>query len=155
MTQRLRFTSGAIWNHALKQIKEGRDEYETFWDIIDALNDLLDERTDECEEQEKTINILNHKLRELKHKLKKSNSWGYVYLMEGGGYYKIGLSTRPPQRSFNITPKMPFEVKLVHVIESDNARKLETELHQQFGDRHLRGEWFNLAQDDIERFRNL
>ena len=77
---------------------------------------------------------------------------GYVYLLEGGGFHKIGLSTNPKKRFNQIAPKLPFEVKAICVVESEDWRGLEQYWHQRFADKRGNGEWFNLTSEDVASF---
>lgn len=75
---------------------------------------------------------------------------GYVYLLKGGGYYKIGLSRNVYRRWREVSPKLPFEVEIVCTIATDDMHKLETTLHKRFADKRENGEWFKLDDSDVE-----
>ena len=75
---------------------------------------------------------------------------GYVYLLEGGGFFKIGKATDLDRRVQQIFPKLPFECRLLHAIASDDCLALERWLHRRFADCRRNGEWFQL---DAERVR--
>jgi Meiotically up-regulated gene 113 len=80
---------------------------------------------------------------------------GFVYLIRCGPYYKIGrtkdLSTRIPQLAI----QLPHPLLIVHTIPTDNPIELETELHDQFSEKRLNGEWFALDRDDVEEITGL
>lgn len=80
---------------------------------------------------------------------------GYVYLLSGGGYYKIGLSKSVDIRIEQISPKLPFEIELIHQIKADDMVTLENQLHERFADKRVNGEWFMLAQEDIDYIKSL
>jgi len=74
---------------------------------------------------------------------------GYVYLLAGGDYYKIGRSVNVDIRIAQIEPKLPFEIKLVHHAKVKDMYETEAFLHEKFADKRVRGEWFRLTQDDV------
>jgi len=80
---------------------------------------------------------------------------GYVYLLKGGGYYKIGLSKCVYRRWREISPKLPFEVEIVCRIATEDMHGLETSLHERFASKRANGEWFELDEADVEYIRGL
>ena len=80
---------------------------------------------------------------------------GYVYLIGGNGYYKIGLSSNPFHRIEGISTKLPFEVELIHTIKTNDTRKLELELHKKYDHLRLNGEWFRLRDRDVEEIKKV
>ncbi|GEM_PF-3680689 len=76
---------------------------------------------------------------------------GQVYLIaSSNGYHKIGRSRDAQHRLIAIRSACPpgIDVSLVHVIDSGNAPALERFLHWAFGYRRVRGEWFELTQEE-------
>ena len=80
---------------------------------------------------------------------------GYVYLLAGGGYCKIGCSRNAEKRRGQISPKLPFKVEPICTIVSGDMYGLETELHRRFADKRTNGEWFELDPEDIEYIKGL
>lgn len=82
---------------------------------------------------------------------------GWIYVLESPeGLFKIGKTTRQPNiRLQEFAPKLPFETALIHSIQTDDTQSLEESLHQQFGDKRVRGEWFRLDEQDLEYLRGL
>lgn len=74
---------------------------------------------------------------------------GYIYLVESGGNYKIGLSNRPDVRMKQLGLQMPQAFQLLHTIPASNMAWAEKHLHQKFASKRLNGEWFQLAPDDV------
>lgn len=77
---------------------------------------------------------------------------GYVYVLkdiEISGYYKIGKTTNPHNRMKAFGVLLPFETELIHVIECDNADRIESQLHNHFSHKRKQGEWFALDNDDV------
>lgn len=75
-----------------------------------------------------------------------------TYLMKDmiRGFYKIGKSKQPKFRERTLQAEVPC-IKLIHVFEQD----MEKELHHQFSDKRLRGEWFQLDSDDVAYILNV
>lgn len=75
---------------------------------------------------------------------------GYVYLIcMNNEYYKIGYAADVQARYLSIRSSSPYATKLVHVIATEHMARLERLLHDQFADKRMDGEWFNLASDDV------
>jgi len=84
------------------------------------------------------------------------NKAGYVYLLRGGDYYKIGLSANPNRRIVKeIQPKLPFEVEIIATLQTENMFDLEKMLHTAFSHRRTNGEWFELEPHDVRWIKNL
>jgi len=79
---------------------------------------------------------------------------GFVYLLRGGGYCKIGQAKQIKQRLAQISPKLPFPVELAHAIKTNNRYWLEGHLHVLFAKKHTNGEWFRLDTQDIQFLMN-
>jgi hypothetical protein len=81
-----------------------------------------------------------------------------VYLMRiEGGPSKIGLSLDPENRMRQLQTGMPFKLHLVHVVWCDSlvdAVKTEQEWHLILTLWHIRGEWFDLSEAEIQDFVN-
>jgi len=80
---------------------------------------------------------------------------GFVYLLRGGPYYKIGVSNDVNRRMEEITPRLPFETELVCTIATEDMYELEADLHDHFADKRTNGEWFELSGKDVEYIRSL
>lgn len=83
-------------------------------------------------------------------KTPKEKPKGYIYIMECGGKYKIGLSKDVERRKKELD-KRPFAVNIVYkspLIE--DIYEIEKELHYRFENKKINGEWFNIDNNDIE-----
>jgi hypothetical protein len=79
------------------------------------------------------------------------NNRGFIYVLNADPYYKIGLTKRTPEKRLaEISPKMPFEPSLCLSYQSSDVYEEEAFLHEQFADKRVNGEWFELTDDDIE-----
>lgn len=74
---------------------------------------------------------------------------GYVYLLAGGGCYKIGRTKDLSKRTEQLAVQLPYRVELVCSLRADDPKALETDLHERFADKRLNGEWFDLSSEDV------
>lgn len=77
----------------------------------------------------------------------------YLYLMHDtkNGYYKIGMSKEPQYREKTLQSEKP-SIELVCTKElpsRDIARAFEAALHNVFAQKRIRGEWFELSNNDV------
>jgi hypothetical protein len=77
----------------------------------------------------------------------------YVYIIGSNDYdyKKIGVATHVFQRMSDLQVGNPFDLRLEAVISQDNAFLLERILHKRFKEFNVRGEWYEVATDDIIR----
>lgn len=79
----------------------------------------------------------------------------YVYLMvdTSNGYHKIGISNRPDYREKTLQSEKPtiericakqFPSRLI-------AQAIESALHTAFAAKRVRGEWFNLTEEEVKQ----
>jgi hypothetical protein len=77
----------------------------------------------------------------------------YVYLMTDttNGYHKIGISNNPKYRERTLQSEKPtIELLCAKQYPSRTiAEAIEGALHKAFGEKRLRGEWFNLSDQDV------
>ena len=71
----------------------------------------------------------------------------YVYFISCGNFYiKIGMTKHLQRRLSSIQTGMPFDLKVVGLIEVANrtvAKEVEDYLHELFNEYRKRGEWFD------------
>lgn len=80
---------------------------------------------------------------------------GYVYLIEGGGYYKIGKAKNPSNRAQTLAIHLPYPTRLLHAIKSDDSDRAEKHLHERYADRRTNGEWFDLDGDEVREIMGI
>lgn len=81
---------------------------------------------------------------------------GFVYLVRSAsGFYKIGRTVDPDDRIASFRLTLPFEVEYEHLIQTDDMRGLEKELHRRFSAKRVRGEWFDLSESDVIYIKSL
>lgn len=76
---------------------------------------------------------------------------GWVYLLEAGGMYKIGITKGDVSRRVKgIQTSCPFLISVVCSWYHEDAKGQESDLHSMFERERLVGEWFNLSLGDVE-----
>ncbi|HBD25354.1 GIY-YIG nuclease family protein [Flavobacterium sp.] len=81
----------------------------------------------------------------------------FVYLMHdtSNGYYKIGISNSPEYRERTLQSEKPT----IEMIASKKfpirkiAESIEKALHSTYSEKRLRGEWFELSDNDVEHIK--
>lgn len=84
------------------------------------------------------------------------NNIGYIYFLKENlfGHIKIGRSRNIKKRLRIFAAELPFETKLLCYFKTYNYEKIELELHKLFNSKRVRGEWFLLDKEDIEKIKN-
>jgi len=84
-------------------------------------------------------------------KSKTATKKGWVYVLQGGGLCKIGMTARLPSRRIaEYSPKLPFKTSIVASFRVGDPRGAEASIHWMMSSKRIRGEWFNLNDSDIE-----
>jgi len=151
----MRITYETAYALAIEDVMRGNHLVDVLRAVLETLVEWNEYHAERCTELEQKVASLTREVRQLKAEVRNSRGYGFVYVFQGNGYYKIGYSQRPPQRRLQISPKLPFELRVVCVVESLRAQHLESQLHVKFKDKRLRGEWFNLDEDDVAYIKSL
>ncbi|MDP9476334.1 MAG: GIY-YIG nuclease family protein [Actinomycetota bacterium] len=80
---------------------------------------------------------------------------GYVYLIGGRGYFKIGRAKDVSKRFKALKIQLPWRVHLIHTIPARNHKRAERYLHEVFASQRANGEWFRLSVQDVELIRRI
>lgn len=75
---------------------------------------------------------------------------GYIYIIRAGDHYKIGRGSRSVERVKQHQTSSPIEIEHIMEKKVDKPVDVEQELHQKFGYKRVRGEWFRLDPEDVE-----
>lgn len=155
---------GAVRHHAQKlaeltkiRVQDVNSHYSFVKEVIEAIRD-------EIYEVEGIKRTPHHpllpsrcdsSLAEEQKQLTKRNGYVYVLRQVNGIHYKIGHTNNPTKRKNTFNVKLPFPVEFDVLIKTDDRYSLERQLHQQFADKRVNGEWFALDVDDLEAIRGI
>lgn len=141
-------------------------ERKQFENAINAL--LSKEQTDEIKSQiaelKSKIALLDEQELDLDYRLNNAKA-GYVYIISnigsfGKNVYKVGVTRRlePTERIDELSSaSVPFKFDIHALIFSDDAFKLESDLHNQFDEYRInhvnkRKEYFNIPLENIKNY---
>lgn len=82
--------------------------------------------------------------------IQSKNKPSYVYLIQAeNGLVKIGIASDVNTRFITLNIASPVKLELLFSIQRDDARQVETTLHNLFKDKRIKGEWFSLDESDL------
>jgi len=80
----------------------------------------------------------------------------YVYVIgHEMNYAKVGRSKAPHDRLRDLQTSCPYKLWLVTQFPVDDSRGVESALHDLLEDRHVRGEWFEMAPADYDEIVDM
>ena len=102
------------------------------------------------------FNFQNYKQTNCLKKERAQNCSGWVYFAKRQGYVKIGQTgNNPEERITTLDSNHTVSSILLHVIQTNDRKKLERRLHNHFTNVRVRGEWFKLTEEDIEVVKEI
>lgn len=137
------------------QKPNGANEYILPSDFEKILDDLIYYCEIYTDEEVENVNELRRK--NLENYIKsisstdkptKSNKCGFVYVLKCADKYKIGYSKDVDQRIRQLDTR-PFKLELVFKAYSNNAYKLEQELHNRLDAYRETGEWYSNINEEM------
>jgi len=78
---------------------------------------------------------------------------GYIYIIKSQNLYKIGRAKNINNRTKKYITENPFEIEVVFKLFVDDCVKEEDFLLKTFEKFWIRGEWFNLKEEDIIKIK--
>lgn len=81
------------------------------------------------------------------------HGWVYVIQLDNDDrFVKIGIThnVHPKPRLTAIYTGLPYGFEILGLLKTRIPRKIELEIHQKFISKKVKGEWFNLDQEDID-----
>ena len=118
------------------------------------MDDAINEIEDLCKKLQrykKELEIIYGKTDKISHR---SMIGTYVYVIKclKTGRYKIGRSVDPGFREKTLASEAP-EIETIF-ISPLTSLKSEKEIHREFKNKRIRGEWFGLNEDDLIKIKN-
>lgn len=86
----------------------------------------------------------------MKLKLDKKKRKTYLMVDKKTGHFKIGYSKNPDAREKTLQSEKP-DIKLLITCNEN----IEKELHKKYSDKRVRGEWFNLTEENLTEIINI
>src|SRR5215210_1351350 len=80
-------------------------------------------------------------------------TFGFVYLLKFGRFYKIGRTNAVGRRERELAIQLPERAVVIHSIKTDDPPGIEAHWHARFKDKRKNGEWFELSASDVAAFR--
>ncbi|NWG01692.1 MAG: GIY-YIG nuclease family protein [Syntrophaceae bacterium] len=81
----------------------------------------------------------------------------YVYFIQTGDAIKVGIASDLTKRMVSVQVGNPHKIEVLHSISTseEEARKIESQIHELFKRTHLHGEWFHANQFMIDFIRHI
>ena len=84
---------------------------------------------------------------------KKRGRKGFVYFIQADKFIKIGKTADLKKRMQDLGIQLPWPMKLIHHIVTDDMDGLERAFHEKYKEFRTNGEWFILAEKDINEIK--
>ena len=79
----------------------------------------------------------------------------YLIQLENSELFKIGYSKNPSERLRALQTANGGRLELIEAIETDFGYKLEKHLHRHYSLKRKIGEWFELNEEEVLRFKEI
>ena len=104
--------------------------------------------------------IPSSRVRDILHKppITRISQVTFVYLIQSGDLYKIGIAVNIEKRIKSLRTGTPHQLQLLHSIQyecQEDARGMELALHNHLPYRRVTGEWFSLTSYDVDFIKTL
>lgn len=88
--------------------------------------------------------------------MRKNKKGGIIYLIkyDKQNCYKIGMSRNLIKRLRKLEESCPFYIILLFWAYVLNPNDVEQDLHSFYSDKRIKGEWYRLKKEDVERIKN-
>ena len=80
---------------------------------------------------------------------------GYIYIIGSDFGYKIGKATNYLSRFSSIQTGSPVELTLKRAFYVKDNDLIEYKLHKIYNDKNIRGEWFDICDDDLNTIKEF
>lgn len=75
---------------------------------------------------------------------------GFLYIIQGGDYYKIGVANDVQKRMSELQTGSPHKLVLLGSFEYEDVIKCERIAHKLFSKNRVYGEWFSFEKEELE-----
>lgn len=141
----LRDVNGYVLNRT--EINDFLDKIHDFYETY--TNEDIDEINSKVDQIRGSKNIYT----ESKNEQKEFNENEYVYFIKNeDNVVKIGRTINLTNRISALKGASPHELKLMNYIQTHDCVELEEMAHKYFSDKKIRGEWFDVNQNDVKEF---
>lgn len=73
-----------------------------------------------------------------------------IYMLKCGEFYKIGYARNFKERFYGYAVHNPHEVSIVKCFDTIDYSAFEEYVFKSYCDKHHRGEWFKLSDNDVQ-----
>lgn len=82
---------------------------------------------------------------------------GFIYFAKKNNFIKIGRTKNVESRMKNLQGNHPTAapIELLHVISTKDYTQAERAFHTCFANKRIKGEWFQLTEEDIECIKEM
>ena len=77
------------------------------------------------------------------------------FIRAANGLTKIGITKNLYTRLGALDVSSPIELSLVYFAITPTASQTEKKLHEKFSTKRVKGEWFNLSNEDMQWIKEL
>lgn len=117
---------------------------------------LREELPKQASENKALISQLKTAIDDVVSQTKKTkNNEGYVYLIEGDGYHKVGKAINPGDRLSTLQVGSPYKLSLIRTWKVFDMTDGEYLVKQAFQEKLVRGEWYAIAKSDIDKIDSI
>jgi Meiotically Up-regulated Gene 113 (MUG113) protein len=83
--------------------------------------------------------------------MKMNNTWGSVYIIRCGKFYKVGRTNGSVEaRMKQLQAGNPIRLELICTLPDPTPSRIERIIHTAYKAQRVSGEWFNFTAMDIE-----
>ncbi|EQA70750.1 GIY-YIG nuclease family protein [Leptospira noguchii] len=122
------------------------------WLVYDIFLELSGENRTKVVHQ---IYKKNAESRRLKSKNQELMAEGFIYIISDDRHYKIGITKDVEARFQNLQTSTSSQLKIIYSEKLKNYRSLEKKIHKKFAHKRIKGEWFDLVDEDVIAIKTL
>jgi len=129
--------------------------YATWNELVEEVNKFYEQNDTEAIDNFNWTFLALFDVRKSWHPVIQQDKSGCIYLIQSNGLCKIGITKDFERRMADFQRTIPTEVNIVWSAEVEDAYKMERALHEHFKDKWVKGEWFDLNEDDMQYIKGF